>query len=246
MCARGADDGDGRNRGSQSDMDPYETLGIRPSAGHDEIELAYRGRRSQYHPDRYAQADAETQAWATGKMQELNQAYAVLTDADERARFDRGRDQSKARPEAPSHSASAARSTLKEALNGMVFSANPFERVFVAPNIPLKKLHGALNSYGEDVRAQEVVVLIDDTLFGGAAEGVLITETTIRCKAPFERADVRLLSCLSDITAEGKYVYIHGERFAQLTMPDRRDLEMLFQAVTRYLQENNITTRGNG
>ncbi len=48
-------------------MDPYGVLGIRPSAGRDEIELAYKGRRSQYHPDRYAQSDAETQAWATGK-----------------------------------------------------------------------------------------------------------------------------------------------------------------------------------
>lgn len=69
-------------------MDPYEILGIRPNAGRDEIELAYKGRRSQYHPDRYAQSDAQTQAWATGKMQELNQAYAVLKDGAERSRFD--------------------------------------------------------------------------------------------------------------------------------------------------------------
>ena len=84
-----------------------------------------------------------------------------------------------------------------------------------------------------------MVVLIDNTLFGGAREGVLITETEIRHKAPFERLDERLLGCLSDITAKGKYVYIHDERYAELNMPDERDLEQLFQAVNRYLQETD-------
>ena len=57
-----------------STRSPYDVLGIRPNAGRDEIELAYKGRRSQYHPDRYAQADAETQAWANACMQEVNAA----------------------------------------------------------------------------------------------------------------------------------------------------------------------------
>ena len=58
-----------------STRSPYDVLGIRPNAGRDEIELAYKGRRSQYHPDRYAQADAETQAWANTCMQDVNAAY---------------------------------------------------------------------------------------------------------------------------------------------------------------------------
>lgn len=44
-------------QGNHDSMDPYDILGIRPNAGRDEIELAYKGRRSQYHPDRYAQSD---------------------------------------------------------------------------------------------------------------------------------------------------------------------------------------------
>ena len=43
--------------------------------------------------------------------------------------------------------------------------------MFVAPDIPKKKLQAALDSYGERLRAQDVVVLIDDTVFGGAREG---------------------------------------------------------------------------
>lgn len=219
-------------------MDPYEILGIRPNAGRDVIELAYKGRRSQYHPDRYAQSDADTQAWATGKMQELNQAYAVLGDPEERARVDNARARRPSGPEPP-RPASDAQATLLETLQGLEFNAEPLERVFVAPHIPLKKLQGALDSYGEGLRPGDVVALVDDTLFGGAGEGVLITEAEIRCKAPFETVDIRLLGCLTDITTKGKYVYIQGERYAALRMPEPRDLGLLFMAVTRYLQNNH-------
>ena len=57
----------------------HEVLGVRPNASDSEIELAYRARRAQYHPDRYPQADVETLKWATTKMQELNEAFAELT-----------------------------------------------------------------------------------------------------------------------------------------------------------------------
>jgi curved DNA-binding protein CbpA len=68
--------------------DPYEVLGVRRNAGAAEIELAYKGRRTQYHPDKYQGSDAQTLRWATQQMQEVNAAYAVLSDAKERARFD--------------------------------------------------------------------------------------------------------------------------------------------------------------
>ncbi|QND79217.1 J domain-containing protein [Pseudoxanthomonas mexicana] len=71
-------------------MDPYEVLGIRPNSGRDEIELAHKGRRGQYHPDRYPQSDVQIQAWAASKMQELNQVCAVLSNREERDRSDEG------------------------------------------------------------------------------------------------------------------------------------------------------------
>ncbi|HHA2706543.1 TPA: DnaJ domain-containing protein [Stenotrophomonas maltophilia] len=104
-------------------MDPCEILGIRPNAGRDEIEPAYKGRRSQYHPDRYAQSDAE--AWATGKLQAFNQAYAVLSDPEERARFDQGhmhRPPWSEAPQAPPCACSARLGTLRRAsAEGCVF-----------------------------------------------------------------------------------------------------------------------------
>lgn len=90
-----------------SGKDYYEVLGIRPNAGSEEIELAYKGRRSQYHPDRYAQGDADTQAWATAKMQEVNEAYRALSDADQRAAHDRSRRSAAEPPPRPSQGGSA-------------------------------------------------------------------------------------------------------------------------------------------
>lgn len=58
-----------------------DTLGVRPGASRNEIELAYRGRRSQYHPDRYAGEGPEAVEWATGRMKEVNVAYQALVDA---------------------------------------------------------------------------------------------------------------------------------------------------------------------
>lgn len=57
-----------------------EILGIRPGASRNEIELAYRGRRSQYHPDRYAGEGPEAVEWATEKMKEVNVAYQALVE----------------------------------------------------------------------------------------------------------------------------------------------------------------------
>ncbi|WP_303747738.1 J domain-containing protein [Stenotrophomonas pigmentata] len=227
-----------------ADENHYEVLGVRPEAPLWEIELAYKGRRSQYHPDRYEAGDEAAVAWATAKMQAVNRAYSVLKDPDQRERFDRT--QASAKPADPGPRTERATApeppplrSLREALEGLEFSNEPFERVFVAPHIPRKKLLGALDSYGERLRAQDVVVLIDDTVFGGASEGVLITETQIRRKAKFEQAEIRLLGCLTEITAQGAHIRIHGEPFITLSVPNADDLRRLFSAVSHYLQEAN-------
>ena len=110
----------------------HDVLGIRPNAGRDEIELAYKGRRSQYHPDRYAQADAETQAWANTCMQDVNAAYARLTDPAAIP----------AQPTTPTPaqepSRQEPRQTLASALRAHPISRQRMNRIYLAPNIPPK------------------------------------------------------------------------------------------------------------
>ena len=56
--------------------DPYEVLGIKPTATDDEVKTAYRNMARKYHPDNYA--DNPLSELAQEKMQEINEAYDAI------------------------------------------------------------------------------------------------------------------------------------------------------------------------
>ncbi len=55
---------------------PYEVLGISPSATDDEVKTAYRDLAKKYHPDNYG--DNPLSELAEEKMQEINEAYDAI------------------------------------------------------------------------------------------------------------------------------------------------------------------------
>lgn len=63
--------------------DYYEVLGLQKGAGEDEIKKAYRQLAKKYHPDMNpGDKDAEM------KFKEINEAYAILSDPEKKARYD--------------------------------------------------------------------------------------------------------------------------------------------------------------
>lgn len=60
-------------------MDFYSTLGINKNAGADEIKKAYRSLASKHHPDKGGD---------TAKFQEIQEAYATLSDPEKKAQYD--------------------------------------------------------------------------------------------------------------------------------------------------------------
>ncbi|MDR2943754.1 MAG: molecular chaperone DnaJ [Methanosarcinales archaeon] len=63
--------------------DYYDILGVLKGASDDEIKKSYRKLAMQYHPDKNDSQEAEE------KFKEISEAYAVLSDSEKRASYDK-------------------------------------------------------------------------------------------------------------------------------------------------------------
>jgi molecular chaperone DnaJ len=66
-----------------SKRDYYDILGVQRDANKDQIKNEYRKLALKYHPDRNKSPDAEE------RFKEISEAYAILSDDDKRAQYDR-------------------------------------------------------------------------------------------------------------------------------------------------------------
>lgn len=58
--------------------------------------------------------------------------------------------------------------------------------VYLAPNIPASKLAGALSYLPSEVQAEDILILVDDTVFGSAKLGLVVTAEQLFYKAQME------------------------------------------------------------
>lgn len=78
--------------------DPYEILGVARNASQDDIRRAYRRLAKTHHPDlNPGNAEAEK------KFKEISTANGLLSDPEQRARFDRGEIDAEGHEQAPRH-----------------------------------------------------------------------------------------------------------------------------------------------
>ena len=63
--------------------DYYEVLGLDRSATDKDLKKSFRSLARKYHPDRSTEEDAED------RFKEIQEAYAVLSDEQKRAQYDR-------------------------------------------------------------------------------------------------------------------------------------------------------------
>lgn len=165
-------------------LDYYELLGVARTASFDEIKRAYRREISKYHPDRFVNAGATEQAYASGRSQRLTEAYGILGDFAARNAYNRGqapdRNGRSPRPSAPpqqrDHQAELYDQALAHLSAGRLLQAigtlrqlqqiNPFYR---NSTDLLAQTEAQLNQRGERPSRKPSPLLIAGSIAGGMA-----------------------------------------------------------------------------
>jgi ribosomal protein L40E len=109
----------------------------------------------------------------------------------------------------------------------MAFAAgNSRNRVFIDPDIPTKKLVNARSKY--ITRDEPIIVLVDDTLFGSAKDGLAISENYVYAKGTLGDIKSVKLSSIRSVSSQSNKlgsldIYFGGNLFVTLSTIDKED-----------------------
>jgi len=105
--------------------------------------------------------------------------------------------------------------------------------IFFTPNIPEKKMYNALRAYAFLEEDEKALLLIDETIFGGAKEGVLLSDRKLYIHALFERprmidiADIKSVKFVN--SKVDRMIYINDKRFYYPINQDALAIEQFCQ-----------------
>jgi len=116
------------------------------------------------------------------------------------------------------------------------------DKVYVRPHIPAKKLQSALNAYGNGLSPEDVIILVDDTAFGSAKDGILITDNSIYIKIFTESLRAYEWDAVESIDIEKRTIYINGAASGKLVQATEKDLGFLFDSIDENLSQQNSSS----
>ncbi|MCY1273076.1 hypothetical protein D9M68_238310 [compost metagenome] len=111
------------------------------------------------------------------------------------------------------------------------------DKVYVHPHIPQKKLQSAINAYGAGLSAEDVIILVDDTAFGSAKDGILITDSSIYIKIFTESVRPYEWNSIESINIEKRTIYINGTTSGKLVQATEKDLGHFFNKIDEYISQ---------
>jgi molecular chaperone DnaJ len=174
----------------------YEILGVEPLASQDQIRTAFRRIARERHPDRFRGA---ARAQAEKDFQAVAEAYNVLHDPTQRARYDQGL--SSKSSQQLSNPRDLARALLAKAMGlvktGQAAEANEYFAQSIAHDPENAKAH---HLYGVFLSRQ----------VGGLEEGLRHLDQAVR----LEPNDVKILLDASKAFARAR-MFARATRFAQ-------------------------------
>lgn len=103
------------------------------------------------------------------------------------------------------------------------------------PNIPQDKLANALREYAPNVGMSSVTVLIDETFWGNAKEGLIITNKAIHLSKKLGGRTFDLVS-ISEIRIDEKHLIINDHPVAKLNNPEVMPCAALGSTLDQFIQ----------
>lgn len=108
--------------------------------------------------------------------------------------------------------------------------------IFMHPSIPDKKLKNALKSYSRGlVQPEDIVILVDDTVFGSAKDGLIITEEFICGHTAFGDAFLINFSEITEISHNKGTLLVNGKEICRLDLPGKAVCNALFATLEEHL-----------
>lgn len=117
------------------------------------------------------------------------------------------------------------------------------DKVYVRPNIPAKKIQSAVDAYGNGMRPEDLIMLADDTVFGSAKEGVLITKSGIYIKALMDSGRAFGWDMVESIDIRGRLVYINDKKLVEMTRLNECDLGVFFDDIHEFLNADDLAAK---
>jgi hypothetical protein len=103
------------------------------------------------------------------------------------------------------------------------------DHFFFAPNLPPKKVKNALDSYASAAKNEEILMVIDDTVFGSAKAGALLTDKTLYAHGTMaspesiELSEIRSAGLSEDL----QKLHLNGAEFLSLVLPGKEAMHLL-------------------
>ncbi len=114
-------------------------------------------------------------------------------------------------------------------------------KIYTKKNMNKKKLKNAINKYAHGVNENDVYLLIDDTFFGSAKEGVLLTNDSIYIQemnsSPYsiKYSQIYNLSIKKKMTCTA--LFINKNEVKTFTQPDSKELLLIFNTLDSYFEK---------
>ncbi len=123
------------------------------------------------------------------------------------------------------------------------------KNIFFKPNIPDRKLNNVINSYAMGVRPSQALMLIDNTVFGNAKDGALLTPNALYAhnitEKPF-RVELAGLSTVGFVEGMTSVLLVNDRRFLETNLPEKYNMrlimEMLREIIEVFHPSNTDTT----